>query len=195
MTLNLKLPKFDPQDIKDLIKVFIITTLIVCLFTCSGCYGPKKAFAGIERAISKYPAQSAEQTRNHFPCVTTHKDSVITQTDTVVYVDCPNLFDSSAVEYAGKDTVVKTVVKILPVTKTIRVPVTLPVKTITVTQKVKDSAEVFIIQDKLNAANKRADKATGSLHTWRGIGITFFLLCCILGFLLVNKWKHRLFGL
>lgn len=178
-----KSPKIDPDDLRWWIKAMGIVFFVILMAHCfTGCYSPQKAFAGIERAISKYPVQSANQTRQHFPCTTTHKDSVITQTDTVLWINCPENPDSSAVDYTGKDTVVKTVIKNIPgktVIKTVQVPVTLPIRTITVTEKVKDSAEIYAIQSQLNKVSEQALKAKWGESLWRKIAILFIVLFCL----------------
>lgn len=140
--------------------VLILITLVyftTCGIALSGCYTPSKAAKQIDHAIDKYPKIAAERTRAHFPCVTTSADTLIFTKDSLILVDCPDVDQPTG--YIN-DTVWLTKIDKFPVTKTIKVPVHLPVQYITVTKKVEDSAKIFILTaetDRLKAYSAKVD--------------------------------------
>lgn len=128
-----------------------------------GCYTPKKATEQTQKALIKYPGVVADVARTAFPCVTTESDTVITTQDSLIYIDCPDNTVVTTADYTWPDTVVK-VVRLPGSVKTVRVPVTLPVRTITVTNKVEDSAKIFLITAELAKASKEVDRLQGKVE-------------------------------
>lgn len=129
--------------------IFFLLVLFVAAF--GSCYTQKKAQQQTQKALAVYPSIVADIARTAFPCVTTKADTIITTQDSLIYIDCPDIGNGSAEDFI-KDTIVLT--KIVNSTKTIKVPVLLPVKTVTVIKKVEDSAKIFLLNKQLEAEKK-----------------------------------------
>lgn len=118
--------------------------LIVAGIVVFSCYNTKKAEQQTNRALLNYPAVVATIARNSFPCISLKSDTTITQIDTIVVIDCP-------------DVVIKDSVQVHDTIKTgrtfIKVPVTLPIRTITILKIVEDSAKIKILQSGIDMRN------------------------------------------
>lgn len=142
--------------------VFFLLVLFVALF--GSCYTQKKAVEQTQKALIKYPEVVANVARTAFPCVTTKSDTVITSHDSIVFIECPEQPDNPAPEYL-RDTVTNTVTKYIKgETKFYKVPVALPIRTITVIQKVKDNAEVYLLTKEVNRLKTYGEKADRKIH-------------------------------
>src|SRR4051794_33434030 len=103
--------------------------LTVCLLF--SCYGPKKAQRQVSKALVKQPTVVAKIARDAFPCVPIRFDTTITDHDTTVVIECPDFSSEEGDDYfSTPDTMVKRNV----ITRIVKVPVTLPVQTITITR-------------------------------------------------------------
>jgi len=140
--------------------VLILITLVyfaACGIALSGCYTPNKAAKQLDHAIDKYPKIAAQRTRAHFPCTTTNADTLVLTKDSLVWVDCPDPVQPT--DYFH-DTITLTKLVKSESVKTIKVPVQLPVKYITITKKVEDSAKIFILTaeaDRLKAYSAKME--------------------------------------
>jgi len=147
--------------------IFFLLVLFVALF--GSCYTQKKATEQTQKALIKYPEVVANVARTAFPCVTTKSDTVVTSHDSIVFIECPEQPDNPALEYI-RDTVTNTVTKYLKgETKFYKVPVTLPIRTITIIKKEKDSAETYLLNKEINrlkAYSEKADRKIHSRNTW-----------------------------
>ena len=114
---------------------------IILLFGLYACYSPGKA---IQKAYDKAPEKVAEFTRDKFPCTELSADTTVIYRDSVVMIECPD-FAPDTVTVLIPDT------KVVTNTKTVRVPVTLPIRTVTITKTVEDSAKIFIAEDKVKS--------------------------------------------
>ena len=116
--------------------------LLIALLLC-GCYTQKKATEQVNKANDKFPEVVAKLARDKYPCTDLLKpDTAVIWKDTVVYVDCPDTA-SNPFQVVRYDTVNKVVT--LP-GRTIKVPVTIPAKTVYIDRWFEDSAKL-----KLNA--------------------------------------------
>lgn len=197
----------------EIISVGIMFILLVILASLGGCTTAEKL---TYKAISKDKAKVAEITRAEFPCTTTKADTVISTKDSLIWIECPDNTVVTAADYTGIDfdnipDSVKakmasdtwkigmgdTKLPLLHIVgqpkKTVRVPVTLPVKTVTIVQKVEDSAKIYVLQAatlKLQADN---DKLRGKVHsrnTWLKWLIIALLISAGLNFI---QFKRKLF--
>lgn len=117
--------------------------LIILLFT--GCYTQKKATEQVEKANDKFPAVVAKLARDKYPCTdllkpdttTIYQDSII-----LVEIECPDV----PTEVIRVDTVNNVI------TRTVRVPVNMPVQTRYITKWYQDSAQVYLLNRDLEAA-------------------------------------------
>ena len=110
---------------------------LLILLLLSGCYNAKKAQKQVNKALLEYPDKVAEIARNEFPCITTASDTV-TVTDTLLdFIDCP---ETPGPEFT-RDTVIVSGVK----TVYVKVPGKVQVKTVTVTQRIEDSAKIKLL--------------------------------------------------
>ena len=113
------------------------------------CYTPQKANKDLNKANDKYPTEVAKFTRQHFPCITT--DSIYSADTLYKYLSviCPP--DTSQTDTIYLD-------KIVNKTNTKTRVIAIPSKTITITKRIEDSAQVNIIQSQLNIANQNLEK-------------------------------------
>ncbi len=159
---------------------------IIVLLLLTGCYTDKKATNDVTKAILKKPAIAADLTRKAFPCITTNVDTFITSLDTTILVDCP---DTSSTQYFTlHDT---TFIKGKEIIKTIKVPVkvTLPAKEIV--KYVKDSADIIVINTKLNIADKKIEELEGKVKNKNKYILWLIILSVILGGTNYLQWKMR----
>jgi hypothetical protein len=181
--------------------ILVAIALIVFSATIGGCYTQKKATEQTNKALIKYPAVVAKIARDAFPCVTLKADTLVSVKDSLIYIDCPDTGgNGSAEDFAGKDTVIITKVNTLP-GKVIRVPVTLPVSTVTIVQKVEDSAKIFLLTKQLEAEKQLAIDNANAARKWQGraerrIKLVWWLLIALLisGYFNFRNVKRKIFG-
>jgi hypothetical protein len=146
--------------------------IIAILFAgCTPKYTPEKALEQVNKANDKYPSPVAGWLRMKYPCITKAADTVITSKDSVVYVDCPDL-PTIIREPGNTDTVIQTQTKI------VRVPVTLPVRTQTITLKIEDSAKIKVMAEEigqnkiaLSKLQQKYDDMKDSRDWWRKVAL------------------------
>lgn len=110
---------------------------LIFIILLSGCYNAKKAQKQIDRAAVEFPDKLAVKARTLFPCITIASDTV-TVTDTLLdFIDCP--------EFPGKEYIRDTVMIDNVKTVTVKVPGKVQVKTVTVTQRIEDSAKIKLL--------------------------------------------------
>ena len=119
------------------IKLNHIIIALLVLVILPSCYNAKKAQKQVNKALLEYPEKVATIARDAFPCITIASDTVRV-TDTLFdFIDCP---EAPGPEYI-RDTVVISGVK----TVTVKVPGKTQVKTVTVTQRIEDSAKIKLL--------------------------------------------------
>lgn len=129
----------------------IIIGILIMLFP--SCYNAKKATQQVNKANDNYPEVVAKIARDKYPCTDLLKpDTLITYKDSLVLVEieCPELIEPT--------TVVKIDTVNNVITKTIRVPVNMPIQTRTVTKWFEDSAKLKLYDVALNKANTANEK-------------------------------------
>lgn len=110
---------------------------LIFIILLSGCYNAKKAQKQVNKALLEYPDKVATIARDAFPCITVASDTV-TVTDTLLdFIDCP---EAPGPEYI-RDTVMTNNVK----TVYVKIPGKVQVKTVTVTQRIEDSAKIKLL--------------------------------------------------
>lgn len=145
----------------------------------TGCYTAKKAEQQVNKANDQFPAVVAKLARDKYPCTDLLKpDTAVLYRDTTVYIDCPDTVPATF-ETVRVDTVNNVTVR------TVRVPVTLPVKTVFIDRWYEDSAKLKLAQieqgklqaqidciqadnDRLQAQSSRRGKEN---WIWRAIAI------------------------
>lgn len=154
----LSIPKF-------LFAIMLLLMLFAMLMGVTSCnkYTPQIAEEQVTKAYVKYTPMVAKKTRGWFPCIDKKVDTVITQKDSLIYIDCPDVSNGTATDYAGVDTIYKTVTKVTP-GKTVKVPVYLPVKTITIEKKIEDSAKIKQLNDALMQSVNETAKANDTIE-------------------------------
>jgi hypothetical protein len=146
--------------------VAILAAFYLLLILLSGCYTAHKADKQINKALAHYPGKVAAIARTAFPCTTTQQDTTIAYIDTIIQADCP---DNSY--FTIHDTLLTKVVK----TNTVKVPVKLPQKVITILQKVEDSAKIYLLSGQLSEMTMNRDN-----ETTRANKANKWLLCVII---------------
>lgn len=168
--------------------------LLIALLLC-GCYTQKKATEQVNRANDKFPGVVAKLARDKYPCSEVLKpDTAVIWKDTTIFVDCPDTA-SNPFQVVRYDTVNKVVT--LP-GRTIKVPVTIPAKTVYIDRWFEDSAKLklaAIERDKLVKENEKQKKTIQDKEkTIRkltkavvGLSIPLFL---ILLYVVYRVWKN-----
>lgn len=171
---------------KRLFQLILIGFLIMCF---SRCYNSQKAAQQVTKANDKFPEIVAQIARDKYPCTDLLKpDTSTVLKDTIVYIDCPD--NKNPYEVVKYDTVNNVVTKIVPITKTTKVPVTLPVKTEYITKWFEDSAKLKIASvnaekqqksiEKLQASNDKLSKQSAHRGKenwfWRIVASFFIFL-------------------
>lgn len=114
--------------------------LLFLLALLSGCYTAKKATEQVNKADSKYPEIVAKIARDKYPCTDLLKpDTTIIYSDSIVFIDCPEVVSN---EYTNGKTDTIRINNVLY--RTVKVPVTMPVKTVYLTKWYEDSASLKI---------------------------------------------------
>ena len=168
--------------------------LLIALLLC-GCYTQKKATEQVNRANDKFPGVVAKLARDKYPCSEVLRpDTAVVWKDTTIFVDCPDT-SSNPFQVVRYDTVNKVVT--LP-GRTIKVPVTIPAKTVYIDRWFEDSAKLklaAIERDKLVKENEKQKKTIQDKEkTIRkltkavvGLSIPLFL---ILLYVVYRVWKN-----
>ncbi len=150
--------------------------LIILLFT--GCYTQKKATDQVNKANDKFPAIVAKLARDKYPCkdllkpdtTTIYQDSII-----LVEIECPDV----PTEVIRVDTVNNVI------TRTVRVPVNMPVQVKYITKWYQDSAQMYLLTkdlehakfantklaDENNSLSKKVARKSKENWIWRIIAI------------------------
>lgn len=126
--------------------IYILILGCVLLFSCQP-YPVSKAIMQVNKANDTYPATVAEMTRKWYPCITTKSDTTVLVKDSVIYIECPEITPIPASDYVGTDTVIQV--------KTVRVPVNLPVRYVTIKEKIEDSAKIKVMQAELDSTKEK----------------------------------------
>lgn len=170
-------------------KYFKDTDLMILLLNLSilftSCYTSDKAQKQVNKADSKYPEIVAKLARDKYPCTDLLKnDTAIVFKDSLVFVDidCPDVIKSG--------TVIKTDTVNNVITKTIRVPVNVPVQTKYINRWYEDSAKLKLASvainkaitanEKLQATNDKLNKKVANKSKenwfWRIVAFVFIAL-------------------
>jgi len=134
----------------------LVVIIFLTLLTSCSKYTPQVAEKQLTKAYLTYKPLVATTTRGWFPCIVTKNDTIIGYKDSLIYIDCPDVSTSTPADYLGTDTVYLN--KVVTQNKVVKVPVYLPVKTVTVVQKIEDSAKIFSLNDAVNDALNDAAK-------------------------------------
>lgn len=142
------------------ILLMLVVIIFLTLLTSCNKYTLPKAEYQVNKAYLTYTPMVATKTRDWFPCIVNKNDTIISYVDSLIYVDCPSVINGTANEYTSSDTVY--INKIVTQNKVVKIPLYLPIKTITVVQKVEDSAKIFQLNDALlNSTNETAKANEG----------------------------------
>lgn len=134
-----------------------LTIMQTILLTISlfGCYTPEKANKALNKAYNKQKTEVAKFTRDKFPCIVTASDTIYNTEYDFVEIECPDQQDGV------KDTVYLTKNdKTKIVQKTKDKTIALPQKTITIIQKIEDSAKINILTASSKDCADKVDKLT-----------------------------------
>ncbi|MBC7509391.1 MAG: hypothetical protein H7320_11695 [Ferruginibacter sp.] len=182
-------------------KNYIILLFALLLF--AGCYTEKKATAAADKIARSFPEVLAASCKAKFPNTITKSDTIY-RTDSVdVYVECPgdeeSIGELMAEEYAGKQTVSiaadqrvdkppSNTINNKPIT-TVKAKV--PVRYITITNMVKDSANEVILQANATALTKKLR----TQHNWLvfafSLAGSFFILLLVLLYFFNRLLKRK----
>ena len=150
------------------------------------CYGPKQAEKQVNKAVKKQPKIAADIIRKSFPC--TNVDTVVkteTQYD-FIEIQCP---DTAKVIDHKIDTIIigNNVVKRIYVPgKNVVVGGKTEIRTVTI--KVKDSAEIYLLNEALKNAQLNEQKLQKKISKQLSIIWILILALVISLFFNVLKW-------
>lgn len=144
--------------------ILLLLVIIIFLRLLTSCnkYTMPKAEYQVNKAYLTYPPMVATKTRDWFPCIVNKNDTIISYVDSLIYIDCPSVVNGTANEYISSDTVY--INKIVTQNKVVKIPHYIPIKTITVVQKVEDSAKIFQLNDALLTSFYETSKANDSIE-------------------------------
>lgn len=131
-----------------------IATAVLMATMFTGCYTPNKAQKQVQKALTHFPAIVAETARTAFPCAPVANDTTIVYTDTTIEANCPDPY------FTVHDTVRTNFVQ----TKTVKVPVSIPQKVVTIVKTVEDSAKLFLQR---KAMQGQIDDITTDRDSWK----------------------------
>lgn len=158
-------------------KYLTIIHTILLTISLFGCYTPNKSQKALNKAYKRYPSEVATFTREKIPCIVTDADTVY-QYDTsydFIEVLCPDQEDKV------KDTtyLTKNVKYVLQQSKYKIIAMPQKTKTITITQKIEDSAKILIMAtDNKNCADK-VQKLSNKIIRKNAWIISFLILLLI----------------
>jgi len=163
--------------------IIVISLYFTLAAFLTGCYTAKKAEQQVNKANDNFPAVVAKLARDKYPCTDLLRpDTAILYRDTLVYIDCPDSIPATF-EVVRRDTVNNIV------TKTVRVPVTLPIRERVITKWYEDSAKLKLAQIALNGLHKDTARMQARIATlqaqskrrgtenwiWRAIAISLIV--------------------
>lgn len=178
--------------------LFLFGLFMLCAFV-SSCskYTQTTATEQTQKALIKYPLVVAKVARDNFPCVTQKNDTIIAYNDSLIYVDCPSIVNGTTQDYNGTDTVYLN--KVVTKNNVVKVPVYLPVKTVTVTKTIEDSAKIFQLNNSLLQSVNETAKANDKIeklefkiankNKWLYIFLAAFLISAFINYLQFRRKK------
>ena len=163
---------------------FIALIIVWIVIFFSSCSTAKEL---IDKAEKKDPAAVAKYTREKYPCEEVLLPTTVTEVhDTLIYIECPET--TPAAEYmAGRtDTI-----RVAGPMRTIRIPVTLPVRTEYITRWFEDSAYKKVAAfelSKMQAENQKLTEKLGAMTSSRNwFRKWFWILIIAIGVFVVIK--------
>lgn len=154
---------------KFILALLFAIALIVWVVSMTGCDTTKRAERRQNQILLTHPNVAMVAIRKIAPCVDLKSDTTIVTVDTTVLVDCPDWSDTSTAKYF---TIHDTAFFNNIIIRKIKVPVTIPAKTITIVKEMEDLSKVIELDNKLtNADNKNTDleaklKSRNKLILW-----------------------------
>jgi len=142
-------------------KYLLIIFLSIGCYTFTGCYSAKKATDQVNKADSHYPEIVAKLARDKYPCTDLLKpDTTIIYEDSIILVEieCPD----QPTEVIRYDTVNNVI------TRTVRVPVNMPVQIRTVTKWYEDSAKLKMFTLQVESLQADIDRLRKDLVVMTG---------------------------
>jgi len=140
--------KINPQSQIKIVWLMLLAIIVIAIL--AGCTTAEKL---LNKAEQKDPAIVAKYARDKYPCTELLRpDTSIVYRDSLVLVEieCPELIEPT--------TIVKIDTVNNVITKTIRVPVNMPIRTQTITKWYEDSAKLKLYDVALNKANTANEK-------------------------------------
>ena len=169
--------------------LFVVIIFLTLLTSCSK-YTELTATKDVNRAYVNHPKVVAKIARDAFPCIEKKNDTLINYRDSLVYIECPEISTATPIDYLGTDTVVITK------SKTVRVPIYMPIKTVTVTKFIEDSAKIMQLNsgllEAINETAKQKDygESLEAKIKSKNKYILYFLIAFLLS-LLVNYLQFK----
>ncbi len=178
-----------------------IAAVVIMVFFCS-CSPAKQAQKYYDKAKGKSLVTVAENTRKDFPCTVTDSDTITTVTDSLVYIDCPEMPSNNREEDYTSPGSVKSnppksgvlITANSPQIKwsnstTYKVPVHLPVRTMYIRTTIEDSAKIYVLLKEQTQQVQKLQKLEGKVNR-RGKW-NLYLIILLLASLFLNFIQFR----
>lgn len=135
-----------------MIKTILTASIILLLW---GCLSSRRANRLTDKILKSYPEVIAKVARDKFPCQINKNDTIINVKDSTIWIDCPDPIIEK-VPFKNKiDTNYKK--------NKIKVPVNLPVKTITIVKEIEDLSKIVLLDTELTKTRVENEKMAISM--------------------------------
>ena len=141
-------------------KNYILLLLFVAA-TFSACFTMHRAEQQTQKALIKYPVIVAKIARGAFPCILVKSDTIFKVVDTTIWIECPTSNDPIAIINDNTTLVNDSSIMFTHAhNRVYKVPVTLPMRTITITKTIEDSAKIELLLSYVESQNLEVEKLT-----------------------------------
>ena len=134
--------------------LFLLSMVVIAAIGLFGCDTAKRAERRQAQILRTHPNVAMVAIRKIAPCVDLKSDTTIVMVDTTVLVDCPDWSDTATAKYF---TVHDTAFFNNIIIRKIKVPVTIPSKTITIVKEIEDLSKVVELDNKLTVSDKKIE--------------------------------------
>ena len=157
--------------------------IIILLF--ASCNPTKQASKFLTKAFKKDRGLVAKVTRDSFPCKELLRtDTALIVIDSTVYIDCPDY--SNVVNKVTHDTSY-----IKGESKTIKVPILLPIRTKIITKYFEDSAKVLVAQREVVKVNEELVEYKAKTERRGNLNLYLIIALLLSAFLNFIQFKRK----
>jgi hypothetical protein len=130
---------------------------LILFINIVGCFSLHKAEKLTKKIYNEYPEVIAKVARDKFPCKINKLDTIVNYKDSTIWIDCPD----SVIEKVTLLNVIDTILIYKKIK--IKVPVNLPVKTITIVKEIEDLSKIVVLDTELTKTRVENEKMAISM--------------------------------